>query len=351
MKKKIHLVILLTSLCVYQIIANLLASNDSLAAYGNTIATPYLWVTPTSYVATELGETFTIDISISNVDNLRAFEFKLSYNTTLLDAVQVAQGPFFSAPQGAFIIKLETNETTGLVWVNMSLSDLEASKSSSGTLATVTFIVTFAPSSPSRTWCVLDLQESVLYDSAKAQIPHDSIDGLYFWKTVLDDPSGTGLKFDLTTQKGGIGPNVTDGTFILGEVVDLIGYLTYNGDPVENKFVSFEVRNPLNEVVLPRVAITDKNGYAVIRFRIPALLKSIGTWTVISMASVSEQNVWDRTSFKVEKGPVGGYTTLIKEEHVPILQMDIYSAILAIAVSLAITITRMHRIVKTSLKH
>ena len=333
---------------MYEIGVNISAVSDSVVAYG-TPTSPYLWVTPTTHVATELNETFTVGISISNVNNLHAFEFKLGYNTTLLDAVDIAQGPLFPTPPSSIITKFEINETTGQVWIGMSLSNSEASKSSSGTLITVSFTVTFAPSSSSGTWCVLDLHESMLYDDGMAQIPHDDIDGLYFWKTVLDDPSEIGLMLDLTTQRGGAGPNITDGTYILGEVVDLTGYLTYNGSPVENKFVSFEVWNPSNELVFIRVALTNENGYASISFQISALPESIGTWTVISIGFVSEQKVWDLTSFKVQWPVVGGYTTLIKEEHLPTLQM-VYLTVFVATVLLATISARVQKNRKTILK-
>jgi hypothetical protein len=351
LKKKIYLLVLFASIFTYQTLANLLALNSSLIAYGN-IASPYLWITPTTYVATELGETFTININISNIDNLRAFEFKLGYNTTLLDVVQVAQGSFFPAPPNAIITKLETNETTGLVWVNISLSAFETPKSGSGTLTTITFTVTYAPSSPSMTWCALDLRESILYDGAMVQISHDSIDGLYFWKTMVLDPPGTGLLLDLTTQRGGEGPNASDGTFSLGEVVELIGHLTYDDEPVQQKLVSFEVRNPLDEVVMHRTAITDENGYARISFRIPFIPESVGTWTAISVGTVDSITIWDWISFIVESGPsVGGYATPIRKEHVPTQLIDIHLVVFAITVLSAMVVARRFRIVKIDVKH
>lgn len=310
-------------------------------------------MTPTAYVASELGETFTIDVNIYNVENLHGFEFKLGYNTSLLDVMQVSQGSFFPAPPNAIITKLEADETSGTAWIDVSLSAPEASRSGSGTLATVIFKVTFAPSSPSRVWCPIDICESILYDNAIAQIPHDTVDGLYFWKTMLDDPSGNGLLFDLTTQKGGIGPNVTDGTFVLGEVVDLIGHLTYDDQPVQQKLVSFAVRNPLNEIVLQRVAITDENGYARIDFRIPSLQTSIGTWTATALVSVGDEIVWDWISFTVQEVyvPVGGYATFIDKEQVPTPQTNMYVVILSATLLLIAAIIKMRKTAKITLKH
>lgn len=334
MKREVYLFILFMSLFTYQIVANFFALNNSLMAYGNPVADPYLLVTPTTHVATRLGETFTIYINISNVNNLRAFEFKLSYNTTLLDTVKVDQGSFFPSPPGVSVAKLEADETAGLIWVSISLSNFETPKSGSGTLATITFIVTFAPPSPARTSSVLDLHDTMLYDGNMASIVHNSIDGLYFWQTLLDDPPEAGLLLDLVTQRGGTGINATDGTFTLGETVELTAHLTLNGDPVQQKMVAFEVRNPLNEMILNRVALTDTNGYAVISFRIPSLSKSIGTWTVAATSSVSEYVVWDWLTFKVQAGVtpppvVGGEMKLVQKNRTPVFQIDIYLTIVA----------------------
>lgn len=59
---------------------------------------PRLEVDP-SRVETTAGETYTVDVWIKNLDeswNLQGWEFKLWYNTTLLDVTDVTQGPFLS---------------------------------------------------------------------------------------------------------------------------------------------------------------------------------------------------------------------------------------------------------------
>jgi len=351
--KKSLLLILFASIFTYSIISNF-SSGNLLVAYGSPSANPYLLVAPTAYIGSELGETFTIAVNIDNVENLHEFEFKIGYNTSLLDVMQVSQGSFFPAPPSAIITKMEADETSGIVWVDISLSAPEASKSGSGTLATVIFKVTFAPSLPSRIWCPIDICESILYDNTMMQIPHDAVDGIYFWKTMLDDPSGTGLLFDLTTQKGGVGPNVTDGTFLLGEVVELIGHLTYDGEPVQQKLVSFVVLNPLNEIVLQRVAITDENGYARIDFRIPSLPTSIGTWTATALVSVGDEIVWDWISFTVQEEevpiPVGGYAIFIDKEQAPTPQIGIYIVILSATILFIAIAVKMRKTAKITIK-
>lgn len=122
-----------------------------------------------------------------------------------------------------------------------------------------------------------------------------------------------GRSLDLYTQKGGEGPDGQGGEFMTGEMVYLISQVTYNDDPVANKIVSFEVRNPFNESVVFRTAITDQNGLAVTGFRIPGILSSNGTWIAISVVEIAEEALWDTVSFQVYLMiPVGGCSFPIK---------------------------------------
>jgi hypothetical protein len=224
--------------------------------------------------------------------------------------VQVAQGPFFPPPPQSSVDKLEINETMGLVWVSVSLSDSESARNGSGTLAVITFNVTYAPQPPEKACCVLDLHDSALYNDAMTPIAHESLDGLYFWKSVTEDPPG--LLLDVWTQKGGVGLGEPGGVFTLGEMVYLLSYLTYNEYPVQDKLVSFGVLNPDNETILARVAITDHDGRANTSFRIPSKPESIGTWTAVAVASVAENVTWDFVTFvvtyEVPHGPKADFT-------------------------------------------
>jgi hypothetical protein len=284
-------------------------------AHGDPVGCSYLLVAPSVYVAKASGEAFTVNVSISNVQDLRAFEFKLGYNTSLLDAVKVVQGPFFPPPPNASIERLEINRTTGFVWVRISLSSSEPVISGSGTLATITFNVTFAPAPPKKAYCALHLYDTLLYNESMATIVHDSADGLYFFRSIQDDPLVDGLSLDLYTQKGGIGQGVPGGTFMLGEMVELNVNLTYNGAPVAYKLVSYQVFDPQNETILERVGFTDNEGFVTIDFRIPSISDSLGTWTVIATADVSGKTVWDFLTFEavaLVPIPVGGYSIPIQ---------------------------------------
>jgi hypothetical protein len=294
----------------------------------------YLLVTPSVCVANASGEVFAINISVLNVQNLRAFEFKLGYNVTLLDAVKVVQGPFFPSPPNASVERLEINRTAGFVWMRVSLPGSEPTISGSGSLATITFNVIFAPAPSERACCALRLYDTLLYNESMATIAHDSADGLYFFRSIQDDPSTEGGLLDVSTQKGGIGQGVPGGTFTQGEMVELNVNLTYNGAPVAYKLVSFQVFNPENETTLGRVGFTNNEGLATINFTIPSIPGSLGTWTVVATADVSGETVWDFLTFKVIARPpipVGGYSIPIENPTItrPLMPYLIVIVILA----------------------
>lgn len=280
----------------------------------------YFSVAPPLYTANVLGEIFIVEINISNVQNLRVFEFKLEYNATLLDVVEVVQGPFFPPPPRASVEKLETNRIMGFVWVRISLSESEPTIDGSGTLAAVTFNATFAPVVPEKASCTLHLYDTSLKDGSMMAIPHDITDGLYFWRSVQADPPANGRLIDLSTQKGGMGSGGFGGIFTIGETVELYANITYNGYPVGAKLVAFEVQNP-NGTSLAQVAFTNSDGLATINFSIPFTSEIIGGWTAFATAQVADEVIWDFLLFDVigmppPHGPIANFTEVPEAPYV-----------------------------------
>ena len=264
-------------------------------AYG-VPADAYLFITPSMYVAKEIGELFDIAINISNVEDLRSLKFTVTYNTSLLDVTQVIQGLFFPSPPEV-CFEFEKNESLGFVMVNVSLADSEASRSGNGTLAWIGFKVVQGPES-----CVsspLDLEQTLLLNSALNPIAHDLVGAVYFWKSMQPDPPPGGRLLDLYTQKGGKGPDEPGGEFVAGEMVYLISRVTYNDYPVQQKLVAFEARSALNETMVILVTATDQDGFAQMSFRIPNIPSSNRTWTGISVVDIAGETVWDTISFRV----------------------------------------------------
>ncbi len=281
--------------------------------HANVVEGTYVFVAPPMYVASALGEVFTVDINISNVQDLRVFEFKLGYNTTLLDAVGVVQGPFFPSPPRSSVERLEINETMGFVWIRISLSTSVPTIAGSGTLAAVTFNATFKPLPPEEAYSPLDLYDTLLYDGSMKAIIHDSADGLYFWNSVQADPPLEGRVLEISSKNGKIGQGGFAGNFTIGETVELGANATYNGYPVANKLVSFEVMNPENGILLAQAAFTNDEGFATINFTVPPTIESLGNWTVFVTVQLADQILWNYFTFKVTlvgppRNPIAKFT-------------------------------------------
>lgn len=123
------------------------------------------------------------------------------------------------------------------------------------------------------------------------------------------------LALDLSNQRGGQGSNQPSGSFAPGETVELAALLEYNGEPVENKPVGFEVRNSLGEIVLIRSGMTDANGIARINFAVigacfPGLY---GTWSALAVSTVSGLIASDTLTFNV----TGPYLDLYTQKPEP----------------------------------
>jgi hypothetical protein len=317
------------------LLAALLASSFTAEAHA-TESVVYLCISPSVYVASETSEVFELSVDIVNVESLRSVGFTMVYNTSLLDAVQVAHAPFFPPPPKS-CFELENHESLGLIKVNISLAGSEPSLNGTGTLVTISFRV--VEGSETCSGSPLNLQHTLLLDADLVPISHDSVGAVYFWQSMEPDPPVGGRLLDLYTQYSGKGPDNPGGKFLLAQEVYLISYVTYNDYPVQQKLVAFQVINPTNESVLFRSAITDEAGLANVSFRIPLVDSSVGIWRAISVVDIAEEVVWDTISFEVlSKLPVGGYTVSVKNPERPIPMPPLTLAVVTAAIVLTLFI-------------
>jgi len=294
-------------------------------------AETYLVLTPTTYVANQIAETFDIGVDVLNAANMLSSQFELTYDPSVLSTVLVVPGSsILSPPIGSF--SYQVNEALGSIRVNASTvpgTPIGGNES----LATVTFQVIGTPQSCDGS--ALDLAHSILLDASSVSITHDVVGAVVFWQNIGPDPPVSGRVLDLYTQKGGTGQGTPDGSFVGGELVTLTASVTFNDAPVQQKLVSFEVKNPLNETVVLRSGITDSLGKASISFRIPFDPSSVGEWTAIALVDIAEETVWDTVTFFVNVPiPVGGYSTITAQTPetptLPISSILIFAAALAI---------------------
>jgi len=148
--------------------------------YFNNLLPVKLYVQPPKIINPDLipCENFTIDINIFNVTNLYSWEFKLYYDSSVLNGTSVTEGPFLQTSGSTnFVIKNFTdafNATHGLVWVSCTLlPPPPVSASGSGTLATISFHVEALGES------ALDLTDAKLRDPWGGPVPHYTVDGSF----------------------------------------------------------------------------------------------------------------------------------------------------------------------------
>jgi len=125
-----------------------------------------------------LGENFTIDIAISDVEDLRGWEAKLYYRSTL-NATDVNEGPFLKSGGASTFFYIEEldepfNSTHNRIWLASILIGNASGVSGTGTLATVNFTVTQEGNS------TLHLSDTELRSSCPTcTLPHVTTDGFF----------------------------------------------------------------------------------------------------------------------------------------------------------------------------
>ena len=209
------------------------------SAGGNPYTTK-LYVDPPKieYWIPACGETFKVNINVADVSNLQGFEFKLYWNTTLLDLIDLEFKSFLNPL--FFVFRNEINEALGRYWLNMTTIDGPPT-SGSGALVTLSFKITYEPVWPENATCALNLADTKLVDSGGTPILHDVYDGEYWcFNTAF---------LSLNTK--------TDNPFYdVNESIYVYGDLTLGSSPVEDGLVALEIDDPNNEVIVIRTLST-----------------------------------------------------------------------------------------------
>ena len=141
-------------------------------------------VDPLEIEAPAPGYSFMVNITIFNVTNLGSFEFKLGYNTTILDAVKchltpISEGYFryhypINLTTGEWDAYTSINDTLGRIYFGCAVKNLVNGWTGNGSLLTINFTATAIGS------CTLDLYETEtvgVKDLATFPIEHTVDDG------------------------------------------------------------------------------------------------------------------------------------------------------------------------------
>jgi hypothetical protein len=152
-----------------------------------------IFLDPASRTVGAVGDSYTANVSISDVSNLYGYELKLYYNSTLMNGTQVIEGSFLKSGGGqTFFYTVNFtdnyNSTYGLLYIASTLTGNLSGVSGSGVLATVKFESVALGNSSS-----LHLADVKASDPNAFSISHEDSDGIV---TVL--PEFTSLFAALT---------------------------------------------------------------------------------------------------------------------------------------------------------
>lgn len=149
-----------------------------------SFAMPDIYTYP-EVVMYEVGESFTVDVRIVGAEDIFAWDFKLSWNASLLNFTEIAEGDFLKGFEEAptFFVNKTYQDEEGVDHIVVACTRLAPDTpgvSGPGTLATATFLVEEEGET------VLDLFETQLRDSRITPVEHTSTDGLF--TNLLDPP-------------------------------------------------------------------------------------------------------------------------------------------------------------------
>ena len=164
MNKKIILTLASSLLIITGIIAAYLLTN--MTNPGTTV-----YVTPDKVVRSIDGD-FSVNISISNVANLYAWECKLGWNASVMDLVNVTEGSFLEKA-GATFFDYRLNETFSHVVIDCTLLGNLAGVDGNGVLASIQLHV------KNEGTCDLVLYDTKLVDASERMIAH-AVNGGHF---------------------------------------------------------------------------------------------------------------------------------------------------------------------------
>jgi hypothetical protein len=137
--------------------------------YGNTSSDVTMYVSPSTTVA-EANQNFSIDIRISNVIDLYAWEFKLKWNPTVLEFLSINEGSFLKTHNDTLFVT-DSNNTEGNMRVTCLLIGDITGVNGSGILVQIEFQFEHGKES------ILDLYDTKLVNSLEQSIDHIALDG------------------------------------------------------------------------------------------------------------------------------------------------------------------------------
>jgi len=177
MKKLLFIIILLLASCPL-LVSNATAKGNKPTLELDTTITP----NPPSE-APEVGQTFQVNVTVSDVTDLFSWQIMLIFDTTILNATEVIEGPFLKQGGETFspspVIENDYNATHGYI---LAASTLLAGTGVNGTgvLATIYFVGEAEGISD----LILDVSGQI-----------------HTYKTILEDSKGNLIPFDVNVTQ------------------------------------------------------------------------------------------------------------------------------------------------------
>jgi len=163
--------------------------HDVADGYFNNVLKARLYVDPPSIVDPTLlpPANFTVTIKVANVTDLYDYQFKLGYDTAVLNCLGVIIVPFPN--ETSFNTEIHVDDPAGLVWVNVTY--YAPAKPLTTTQPKTLAIIFFQVEAMGTT--ILDLHDTNLSDPLDGEIPHDVSDGLVYTCKLMGDINGDGI--------------------------------------------------------------------------------------------------------------------------------------------------------------
>jgi hypothetical protein len=289
-----------------------------------TLPPPYLEVVPNDTIlgpAPAVGDQFTITVDIKNLHwawYLVGVEFRITYCPDLMQVVSVEEGDYLpqfeqtGAPSPGTIF-IAFDEGDHIVAMNLILPNATGDypdpvaggdPPENGTIAVITFEATAQDVScdPEAFECDFILYDILMINKDIGSIPYDDpVDGTY---TMLGSFE-VGRIIDVYTQYpdpyGGQGYMQPSDMFWPQKEVILCANVSYNCWPVQQKLVTFTVRDNQGNIWTVLQAVTDVDGVACVSFRLPWPCDDpeslIGVWCVTAEVDVACESITDEVCF------------------------------------------------------
>ncbi len=152
----------------------------------NTALETTIYIDP-SAITVKAYRKFLVNVSIYEVIDLYGWEFKLKWNSTLLDVLNVTEGDFLKAYNDTFFV-INMNNTDGYTRVACTLMGNIGGVNGSGVLAQIEF------KAENRGESALELYDTKLVNSSEESISHTVSNGkVTITEGLLGDINGDGM--------------------------------------------------------------------------------------------------------------------------------------------------------------